>query len=321
MGSFLNVVGLRFLRNESIVLPGSHCYACNRSIRPYDNIPILSWILLKGKCRHCGVGISLQYPAIEFLTGFLFVATIHRFGFTLQTAFLLYLIGNLIVVLITDFRERFIFVINSLGLIPFGLAFTWFIPGGAFSEGHTLALGSLALTIPPLFVSALLAVVGAYVIFFVLNVTSRLIIGQDGFGEGDTYLLMGIGSFVGVKLTILIFILSFLVQAAIGIPLTFRQWMRNRAYKAVWFTALGFACATMPYGLQFIIPNPGVILGLTLILGTLAIYLSVKALKIVKSSNIEFTFVPFGPAIVFASLLILFFEEPVLSLFRHFLPV
>src|SRR5262252_10045892 len=72
IGSFLNVVIWRVPRDESIVSPPSHCPSCDTPISPRDNIPVVSWLLLRGKCRHCGVHISFRYPFIELLTGVLF---------------------------------------------------------------------------------------------------------------------------------------------------------------------------------------------------------------------------------------------------------
>src|SRR3954453_12024869 len=74
IGSFLNVVDYRLPRGESIVSPPSHCPGCDTPIKPYDNIPVLSWLILRGKCRNCGEPISARYPFIELLNGVLWVA-------------------------------------------------------------------------------------------------------------------------------------------------------------------------------------------------------------------------------------------------------
>ena len=85
VGSFLNVCITRIPENESIVTPGSHCPRCGTAIKPYDNIPILSWLLLRGKCRSCGQPISALYPTIELLTALLFVACYWNFGLSVAT--------------------------------------------------------------------------------------------------------------------------------------------------------------------------------------------------------------------------------------------
>src|SRR5581483_9392154 len=82
IGSFLNVCILRIPASESIVLPPSHCPKCGTPIRPYDNIPVLSWLLLAGHCRKCKVRISAMYPMVELGTGLLFLACYFAFGLT-----------------------------------------------------------------------------------------------------------------------------------------------------------------------------------------------------------------------------------------------
>ena len=80
VGSFLNVVIHRLPRGESIVRPGSRCTSCGRAIRPFDNVPVLAWLWLRGRCRHCGARISARYPLVEALTAALFAALAWRFG-------------------------------------------------------------------------------------------------------------------------------------------------------------------------------------------------------------------------------------------------
>ncbi len=93
VGSFLTVVIWRVPRGESIVRPGSHCPRCGTPISPWDNIPVLSWVVLRGKCRHCGEPISARYPAIELITGGLFVVMALELGFDAALPAYLYLAG------------------------------------------------------------------------------------------------------------------------------------------------------------------------------------------------------------------------------------
>src|SRR5919107_5408759 len=74
IGSFLNVVAYRLPRGESLVKPRSRCTSCGEEVRPYDNVPVLSWLFLRGRCRHCGEGISARYPAVELVTAITFAA-------------------------------------------------------------------------------------------------------------------------------------------------------------------------------------------------------------------------------------------------------
>src|SRR6202140_1062975 len=84
IGSFLNVCILRIPADKSIVLPASSCTKCGKAIAPYDNIPVLSWVFLGGKCRNCKTKISAMYPAVELLTGVLFLGSYHVFGLTMD---------------------------------------------------------------------------------------------------------------------------------------------------------------------------------------------------------------------------------------------
>lgn len=320
LGSFLNVVGLRLLRDESIVLPASRCYNCNEKIKPYDNIPIVSWLLLKGKCRNCQVHISKQYPAIELATALLAVATVYQFGITFQAAFLLFLIANLMIILITDFKEQYIYDYNSIGLIPFGLAYTY-LNLGDVPGIREFSLGYMTLTLPHIFVSALVAVGGSFVIFGALNLLSVLMLGKPGFGEGDTRLLMGVGSFFGLKLMVMIFITSFVLQAAIGIPMLVFQWYKQKAYKLIALLVVGFVFALLPYVLKPVVSNDLVLLGLALGFGIIAMTATLKALRKAKELPTGLTYLPFGPALVFATLLAMFFQGQMFSVFRLFLPV
>jgi len=91
IGSFLNVVIYRVPRGESVVYPGSRCPGCGKEIRPWDNIPVLSWLLLRGRCRNCGERISVRYPLVELLTGLMFLAVLVWSGVTWQLPAYLYL--------------------------------------------------------------------------------------------------------------------------------------------------------------------------------------------------------------------------------------
>ena len=108
IGSFLNVVIYRVPREESIVTTGSHCPNCNTPIKPYDNIPILSYLLLRGKCRHCGQKISLRYPIVELLTAVLFLLNYTVFGLNIDLGLNLILTSVLIIITFIDFDTMII---------------------------------------------------------------------------------------------------------------------------------------------------------------------------------------------------------------------
>lgn len=106
VGSFLNVVIHRVPNHESIVWPSSHCPKCGEPISPKDNLPILSYVFLRGRCRNCGEGISLRYPVVEGLTGLLFAAVVHEFSLSLQTVSGLVFVAVLVALAGTDIEYR-----------------------------------------------------------------------------------------------------------------------------------------------------------------------------------------------------------------------
>jgi len=105
-GSFLNVCIARLPNKESIVLPSSHCPLCQHPIRWFDNIPLISYLLLRGRCRDCHARISPRYPAVEALTALLLIATFHHFGLSPEFVKYSVLVMMLIVLIFTDLGER-----------------------------------------------------------------------------------------------------------------------------------------------------------------------------------------------------------------------
>src|SRR6201998_133105 len=117
IGSFLNLCILRIPVSESIVLPPSHCPSCGAQIKPYDNIPVVSWLLLAARCRKCKVHISAMYPMVEIGTGLLFLACYFAFGISAEALKWAIFAALLIVLTITDLRERILpDKVNFLGL-------------------------------------------------------------------------------------------------------------------------------------------------------------------------------------------------------------
>jgi leader peptidase (prepilin peptidase)/N-methyltransferase len=115
VGSFLNVVIHRLPRGESIVSPGSRCPACRRNIRPWENLPLLSWLLLRGRCAGCRAPISWRYPAVELLTGLIFAAIALRYGATAMTPVWFAFAGALLAAAVIDIDHRIIPDEISLG--------------------------------------------------------------------------------------------------------------------------------------------------------------------------------------------------------------
>lgn len=108
VGSFLNVVAARVPRGQSIVSPGSACPTCCHPVRPWDNVPLISWVLLRGRCRDCSERISARYPAIEALTGALWAGAVLRFGLSYEAGVVIVLLSGLVVLSAIDIEFRII---------------------------------------------------------------------------------------------------------------------------------------------------------------------------------------------------------------------
>jgi leader peptidase (prepilin peptidase) / N-methyltransferase len=128
IGSFLNVCITRIPAGVSIVSPGSRCPNCGNAVKPYDNVPVLSWLILRGKCRSCGTPISAMYPSIEIVTALLFVACFLCFGTSLHTLKWLFFSSIIVVLIVTDYRDRILpDLVNWFGA-GLGLAFATRVP-------------------------------------------------------------------------------------------------------------------------------------------------------------------------------------------------
>ncbi|MBP1597807.1 MAG: Type 4 prepilin-like protein leader peptide processing enzyme [Acidobacteria bacterium] len=200
VGSFLNVVIHRLPKGESLVFPGSRCPACQTPIRPWDNIPLVSFALLRGRCRTCRHAISWRYPLVEGLTGILFALTVAQFGVTLQTAFLLALLGGLVAIAFIDLDHQIIPNAITLPGIPLGL-----VAGVFFGE-------------PPLLERVIGALAGAGFLYLVL-LYGGAVYGQDAMGEGDLNLIALVGAFLGWKGVVVTILLGCLSGSAVGLVL------------------------------------------------------------------------------------------------------
>jgi leader peptidase (prepilin peptidase)/N-methyltransferase len=314
IGSFLNVVALRLLAEENFVKGRSKCPKCENMIAWYDNIPVLSYILLLGKCRKCGERISLQYPIVELFTGAIFIATVSMFGFTLKTLFLLVLICNLIVITITDLKEKYIFDMNSIPLIPIGLVYNFFDIGNT-SVGTVKVFG---ISFNDVFISALIGAVIGVAFFEIFSRIGLLLAGEYAFGAGDSILAAALGAWFGWKLMLIILVLSFLSQLVVGIPVVVYNMYRSKDYPSLWAMGALLVSVLMTFigryytyaGETFI--ALGIIL-LSFVIVGISIFVILKRTRERQS----YTFLPFGPALVIAGFLVIFFSQQLLSYFPY----
>jgi leader peptidase (prepilin peptidase) / N-methyltransferase len=229
VGSFLNVCIYRMPREESLVYPPSHCPKCYQPIRPEDNIPIVSWFLLRGRCRACGESISLIYPAVEFLTGLLFAFFFWRFVTLymqdapdyLATRDLLYygsfylahmaFISALFVATVVDFK--FLIIPDVISLPGAVIAV---IVSVAFPQLHPNAANAAYPHIAALLQSLVGAAVGAGVIYG-MGVAGKAVFGKDAMGFGDVKLMALIGAFLGWQMTLVVVVLSAFLGTVYGV--------------------------------------------------------------------------------------------------------
>jgi leader peptidase (prepilin peptidase)/N-methyltransferase len=204
VGSFLNVCIYRLPAGKSIVRPASACPVCGNTIRWYDNIPLFSYIILRGRCRGCNTPISLRYPIIEILCGLFAMAIGMHYGYSLPALIYFILIAALLVITFIDIDHRIIPDVISLSGIPLGFFASFFLPQLKWSDSLIgIATGG----------GSLLAVAWGY----------QLITGKDGMGGGDIKLLAMIGAFLGWKGVLFTLMASSLIGTAVGIVVMMRS--------------------------------------------------------------------------------------------------
>lgn len=205
VGSFLNVVILRLpSEDESIVLPPSHCPQCKAQIRWYDNIPVISFLLLLGRCRHCRQPISCQYPVVELMMALLSYALYCRFAVSLS--FLVYFIfcAALLVIIFIDFYHGIIPDVISLPGIVVGFAASFLVPGLSWqASGLGLLVGGG--------------------IFYAIAAGYYFFAGRAGMGGGDIKLLAMIGAFLGWQALPFVIFASALLGSVVGIGAMIKQ--------------------------------------------------------------------------------------------------
>lgn len=211
VGSFLNVCICRLPRNESIVLPSSHCPNCNFKIPFYDNIPILSYIALHGKCRSCGLPISLQYPLVELVNGLLALFLLIKFGASLTFLALLIFCSALVVITFIDLEHQIIPDVISLTGIPLGFVSSFFI-SDLYHEGMLLGWESSLIGIA----------VGGGSLWLVAS-GYELFTKKEGMGGGDIKLLAMMGAFLGWPAIPFVIFVSSLIGSVIGIIVMLAQ--------------------------------------------------------------------------------------------------
>ena len=199
IGSFLNVCIYRLPRGESLVWPGSRCTSCGRALSWFDNLPILSWAVLGGRCRTCRAPVSAMYPIVEAITALAFVGGYLLYGITPLGVVRVLFACALIVLFVTDLQHKILPNAITLPGIVIGFVCSFFLPPGWRD-------------------SLIGIVVGGGVLFAIAEGYYR-IRGEEGLGMGDVKLLAMIGAFLGWKLVLLTLVLASLSGSIIGVAM------------------------------------------------------------------------------------------------------
>ena len=312
IGSFLNVVILRTLSEESIVFPASKCPKCQTPLKWWHNIPVLSYILLRGKCAFCKESISIQYPIIELITGIIYTILFMKFGVSFDTLFAWIFAALLIVIAGTDIKEKVVYDIHTYTLIGFGLLYAVVVTATAIYQIHVagtpIEFSKYILLNNPLSMSILGAIEGA----LILEICARagyLVAGTRAFGEGDTFIAAGLGALFGWRTLLVVLALSVLIQVVLFLPIFVKGLIQNKDFKTLISFVLFCAYAITFYSLQhFRIITPENIIIYTigaLILAALGITSCIFIFKGLREKPENRTYLPFGPAMVAAAFIAL----------------
>ncbi|HEX8150216.1 MAG TPA: prepilin peptidase [Pyrinomonadaceae bacterium] len=225
IGSFLNVVIHRVPREESIAFPASHCPSCDTAIRPYDNIPVLSWAVLRGRCRACRAPISARYPAVELLTGALFALTylLHS-GLTLSLPFDLAFVAAVVALVFIDAEHMLLPNVITYPGAALALVARVAVPnlygvaslGGEHTPAWLLSLGGAVLG----------ALAGGGFLWLVGWLWERAR-GVEAMGLGDVKMMFMVGAFLGWPLTLLTIFVGVLTGSLAGVAAMLRRGERD----------------------------------------------------------------------------------------------
>ena len=199
LGSFYNVVILRSLTNESIVFPASKCPKCGNRLKPWHNIPVLSYIFLRGKCAFCKDKISIQYPLIELITMGLFIYSYIKFGLEWKTLFVVIISSALLIISMTDLKEKIVDCNIAIGLAVIGILYNWLV-------NNT-------------FLDSILGLIVGAVIMEALSALGYLLKKGRAFGEADTFVIGALGACFGLMGVLKILLYTLVVSTLFLIPI------------------------------------------------------------------------------------------------------
>lgn len=259
IGSFLNVVIHRLPREESIVLPSSRCPSCGAAIAFYDNVPVLSYVLLGARCRSCKTHISARYPAVEALTALLWVAVAWRDGLTFALPFDLVFVTAITALIFIDAEHM---ILPNAITYP-GIAFAFiarlalpFLMGQPYFDDLDMLLNGMLAGMPLWAASLIGGAIGALVgggSLWLMGWIWEKLRGIEAMGLGDVKMMFMVGAYLGWRLTILNIFLGVLSGSLIGVVLMIRQGKRNMQMLLPFGVFLGIgAIAALLFGSQIV---------------------------------------------------------------------
>ncbi len=290
-GSFYNVVILRGLSGESIAFPGSKCPKCNTPLKWWHNVPVLSYIMLRGKCAFCKCKISIQYPVIELVTMLLFMSAYIKWGLTFKTLFVISFFSLFLITTVTDILERVIltrhaYILGGLGILY--ALITLFYP----QFYNCLYLGE-----NPVVVSVL-GILAGICIMEILARSGYLIAKTRAFGEGDSYIAGALGAIFGWKYVLIVLGAGFIIQFCFSLPMflinLFKRGENQTAIEFVLFLALAAVMWFLGNKVEPVIYISGLAL-----LAVIALHLVRNIIRNLKTPAGN-TYLPYVPAMIIA---------------------
>lgn len=271
LGSFFNVVILRSISGESIVFPPSKCPKCGKRLKPWHNIPVISYLFLRGKCAFCKEKISIQYPIVELVTALLFSLAFIKFGINHITLVVWFSVACLLIMTVTDLREKIVNCYYAIAMAIVGVIY-------AFCVGGLELLKE--------------AVLGAIIGFFIIELIAyagKILKKGRAMGEADSYVAGAIGALVGYHDICPILLYSLIASMVFILPMFLYNQFKDKNIITLLFTFL-FIISVV---LTRVFPNIYWLIVLMGIIGLVLIYMIIKDIRKEKHLN----YLPFVPAL------------------------
>jgi leader peptidase (prepilin peptidase)/N-methyltransferase len=243
IGSFLNVCIFRLPRDLSVVAPRSFCPECEKTIAWYDNIPVVSYLALRGKCRNCGARIGLRYLVVELTTGLAFLLVVKFLGLTLLALKFAIFSASMIALIATDIEERILPDEFTLGGTAVGIVLAYFVPL-EYGLGHLLAPAGWGQGARSVAEAVIGAGVGSGSIWFVGWIYEKMR-KREGLGFGDVKMIAMIGAFLGLRYALTTLILASLAGSLIGLAFILITRKKASEYELPFGSFLGGAALVL----------------------------------------------------------------------------